>query len=178
MAFFGIIIAMGIAKLPEINDYWRTRILRMPWFGSIMSRNHFKVILRFLHLADNSKQLPRNDKGHDRPFKLGNMPKILSQRFSEQYSPKCSLSIDEQMIGTKARISFLQYMPKKPKKFGIKLCGFCKMRVCRSGKMWVCRPLGVWVPCPHANGRCMWPGAVCTHKAIIATFYEFPCCEV
>ena len=115
MAFFGIIIAMGIAKLPEINDYWRTGILRMPWFGSIMSRNHFKVILRFLHLADNSKQLPRNDIGHDKLFKLGNLPKILSQRFSELYSRKCSLSIDEQMIGTKARISFLQYMAKKPK---------------------------------------------------------------
>ena len=36
--------------------------------------------------------------------------------------------------------------------------------------MRVCRPLGVWVPCPHANGHCMWPGALCTHKAIIATF--------
>ena len=42
--------------------------------------------------------------------------------------------------------------------------------------MRVCRLLGVWVPYPHANGRCMWPGAVCTHKAIIATLYEFPCC--
>ena len=29
--------------------------------------------------------------------------------------------IDEQIIRTKRRISFLQYMPKKPKRFGVKL---------------------------------------------------------
>ena len=30
------------------------------------------------------------------------------------------------MIGTKARTSFLQYMPKKPKKFGVKLWALCE----------------------------------------------------
>lgn len=32
-----------------------------------------------------------------------------------------NISIDEQMIGTKARISFLQYLPKKPQKWGVKV---------------------------------------------------------
>ena len=32
-----------------------------------------------------------------------------------------NVSIDEQMLETKARISFLQYLPKKPKKWGVKL---------------------------------------------------------
>ena len=34
--------------------------------------------------------------------------------------------IDEQMIDTKCRISFIQYMPKKPKKFGIKIWAICE----------------------------------------------------
>ena len=111
----------------------------MPWFRSIMSRNHFQLILRFLQLTDKSKQVPRTDKGHEKLFKLGDLPKILNQQFAEHYSPKQSLTIDEQMIGTKARTSFLQYMPRKPKKFGIwALCesisGYCLQFQIYAGK--------------------------------------------
>ena len=42
------------------------------------------------------------------------------------YSPSRTLSIDEQMVGTKSRISFLQYMTKKPKKFGVTLWALCE----------------------------------------------------
>ena len=116
---------MGIAKLPAINDYWTSGILRMPWFASIMTKNRFKVILRYLRLADNSKQLPRTEKEYNKLFKLGTLPYMLNQQFAKHYYPKQALSIDEQMIETKARISFLQYMPKKPKKVGIKIWALC-----------------------------------------------------
>ena len=42
------------------------------------------------------------------------------------YTPCQLIMIDEQMIGTKARTSFLQYMPKNPKKFGVKLWALCE----------------------------------------------------
>ena len=126
MAFFSIIIALGLAKLPDIHDYWRTGITSMPWFRSVMSRDRFKALMRFLHLTDNTKQVPREDPNYDRLFKLGNLQKALNHRFSKPYSPKRSLSIDEQMIGTKCRLSFLQYMPKKPKKFRVKLWALCE----------------------------------------------------
>ena len=64
MVFFGINIAMVLAKLPSVNDYWAGGIMAMPWFQSIMPRDLFKDILRFLHLADNTKDLPRNDPKH------------------------------------------------------------------------------------------------------------------
>ena len=40
--------------------------------------------------------------------------------------PKKELSVDEQMIATKARVPFIQYMPKKPKTFGVKLWAICE----------------------------------------------------
>jgi len=47
------------------------------------------------------------------------------------HSVKCirqreRVSLDEQMIGTKCRVGFIQYMPKKPKKFGIKVWVLCE----------------------------------------------------
>ena len=125
MAFIGMKVAMGIAKLPSLDDYWKKGIISMPWFRAVMSRNRFRQILRFLHLADNSKQVPQSHPNYDRLYKRGNLDKVLSHRFSEMYAPQRTLSIDEQMIGTKARIGFLQYMPNKPTRFGIKLWALC-----------------------------------------------------
>ena len=41
--------------------------------------------------------------------------------FSCYYHPAQQLSVDEMIIGTRCRVSFLQYLPKKPTKFGIKV---------------------------------------------------------
>ena len=126
MAFLGMILAMGIAKLPAIADYWRKGITFMPWFSGIMFRDRFLKILKFLHLVDNSNAVPRDDPNYDKLFKLGGIHGILNQSFADIYQPTQSLSIDEQMIGTKSRVSFIQYMPKKPKKFGIKIWALCQ----------------------------------------------------
>ena len=42
------------------------------------------------------------------------------------YGPGMHISVDESMIGTKGRLSFLQYMPEKPTKWGIKLLVCCE----------------------------------------------------
>ncbi len=44
----------------------------------------------------------------------------LSETFEKYYRPRQELAIDEMMIGTRCRIHFLQYIPKKPTKWGIK----------------------------------------------------------
>ena len=121
-AFVGLNIAMGIVSLPKIHDYWSTNpILRHPWFSSVMARNRFFAIQRYLHFNENMVISRRDDPVHD---KLGKVCPILDRvrkTFPENYSLTANVSIDEQMIGTKGRLSFLQYLPKKPKKWGIKL---------------------------------------------------------
>ena len=42
------------------------------------------------------------------------------KNFQSCYTPTENLSIDDSMIGFKGRLAFLQYMPKKPQKWGIK----------------------------------------------------------
>ena len=56
-------------------------------------------------------------------------PEIEGQPFSTKESLHArtrNLSIDKQLIGTKSRVSIIQYKPKKPKKFGIKLWALCE----------------------------------------------------
>jgi len=125
MALLGINVAMGIGKLPSYDDYWSTGVTRMPWFTSIMNRDRFRELCKYFHLVDNRATLDKDDPNFSKLFKLGGLEKSITQSFSEHYHPGKNLSIDEQMIGMKGRVSFIQYMPKKPKKFGIKLWACC-----------------------------------------------------
>ena len=121
-AFLGIHIAMGLLRLPQISDYWSTNeIISTPWFPAIMPRDRFFAIMRYLHLVDSSLQKKAGETGHDHLFKVRPLVDHFAAVFPRYYQPSRELSIDEMMIGTRCRISFLQYMPNKPCKFGVKV---------------------------------------------------------
>ena len=122
LAFIALNIVMGMVRLPRVHDYWSTKpIFRMPFFSGIMPRDRFLEISRFLHLVDSSSQKKKGEFGYDPLFKIRPLIKKTSDTFEKYYTPKQELAIDEMMIGTRCRIHFLQYIPKKPTKWGIKV---------------------------------------------------------
>ena len=100
-AFFGLLVAMGLAKLPGHDNYWGKGILQMPWFASVMPRDRFRAILQYFHLVDNRTSDEKEHPNHTKLFKLGGLDIKLSKSFSKMFYPGRNLSIDEQMIGTK-----------------------------------------------------------------------------
>jgi hypothetical protein len=114
-AYIGMVIAMGLVNLPSVLDYFATEpILSHPWFPSILSRDRFVLISRYFHVSDDT-QFPGDKLG-----KLRTFIDHLVQSFQNHWTPHREISIDEQMIGTRCRVSFIQYMPKKPARFGVK----------------------------------------------------------
>ena len=91
------------------------------WFRSVMRRNRFLEILRYLHVADNSAAPASTDPGYNKLWKIQPIISKLSETCAEMYKPNRQLSIDESMIGTKCRLSFIQYMKAKPVKWGVKV---------------------------------------------------------
>ena len=65
--------------------------------------------------------MPEKTDPNYKLHKLGGIIEVLNPPFKSGYTPCQQITIDEEMIGIKARISFLQYMPKNPKIFGVKL---------------------------------------------------------
>ena len=115
LAYIGMVIAMGLVNLPSVFDYFTTEpMLSHPWFPSILSRDRFRMISRYFHIS-NDANFPEDKLGKVRPF-----IDHLIQSFPKHWTPHREISIDEQMIGTRCRVSFIQYMPKKPVKFGVK----------------------------------------------------------
>jgi len=85
-----------------------------------MKRDRFSLLLRFLHLNDNSRYKGKGEPGHDPLFKLRPFLEPLITNFQSVYTLHREVSVDETMIGFKGRLDFIQYMPKKPTKWGLK----------------------------------------------------------
>ncbi|KRX60360.1 PiggyBac transposable element-derived protein 3 [Trichinella sp. T9] len=105
-AFLGTLLKMGLVPKPRYAMYWSTE-LRCDAIADAMSRNSKAV-------------LDRESSRYDRLFKI--RPLIESIRQSclrlgqEEYQ-----SIDEEIILCKGRNKLKQYIPKKPKKWDIKV---------------------------------------------------------
>ena len=121
-AFFGLLVAMSIHKLPCLRDYWSSDwVLSVPAFSRIMPRNRFLDIWNNIHLCDNMKMPKPGDSNFDKLFKLRQFIDDLKTNFQINYAPHREKAVDEAMIKYKGRTSLKQYMPMKPIKRGIKM---------------------------------------------------------
>ncbi|CAG5035484.1 unnamed protein product [Parnassius apollo] len=60
--FFGLIIWMGLVKLPKLALYWPNNpMYAQPFAKNIMSRNRFEILLRMLHFSNN-EEARENDR--------------------------------------------------------------------------------------------------------------------
>ena len=122
-AFIGLCFSMGFLRLPRRHHYWRTtKWMLTTKFPSVMSRNKFDLMWRYLHLQDNTAPVPAGEK----VWKLRWFLNHLNTRFQEAYTPYGHCTIDESMVKFKGRLSFRQYMPAKPIKWGIKVWVLCE----------------------------------------------------
>lgn len=82
--FFGLILFMGLVKLPAINYYWSTDdIMGQTFPRTVMNRNRFEILLQYLHFADNETSNP-----NDRIGKIRFLVNLLNKNFKAYYSPK------------------------------------------------------------------------------------------
>ena len=76
--------------------------------------------MKYLHLNDKEKMLAPGTPNHDKLYKVRPLLEMITERFKSVYTPTHNLSVDESIISYKGRLSWIQYMPKKPHKWGIK----------------------------------------------------------
>ena len=87
-------------------------------FNKTLSRLRFKEIMRFLCFQMKSERRQRLilDK-----FRLASsLWKSFIENSQKAYVPSPYITIDEQLLTCEAKCRFIQYMPNKPDKFGIK----------------------------------------------------------
>lgn len=120
MKFLGLLIISGYHSVPAENDYWSTsEDLEIPIFAKTMSRERFKSIKRYFHVADN------NNLGDSKMAKILPLLQMLKDNCQKHGVFHEFLSIDESMIPYRGRHSAKQFIRNKPVRFGYKMWMMC-----------------------------------------------------
>ncbi|KAI0210525.1 hypothetical protein LSAT2_004722, partial [Lamellibrachia satsuma] len=115
-AFVGINLEMGIKVLPEYKDYWSSDpVLNDPFVSGIMPRKRYEKLSQYFHCSITAEEDPQDKLAKVRP-----MITLCEANFGHWFGPLKNLSVDEAMIRFDGRLSWKQYLPKKPVKWGIK----------------------------------------------------------
>ena len=120
MKIFGLVFHMGLVAMPSYCAYWsRSRLYKNDMFPSVMSRERFQSIMRFLHFGDEPQQ------PDDRLAKVRFLINHLNNTMPEIYTPHKELSLDESMMLWRGRLVFRQYIKNKRHKYGVKFFELC-----------------------------------------------------
>ena len=136
-AFVALNIFLGIKCLPEQDD----SLLGVSAVKKVMRRSRFEKIRKYLCMNDRERMPPQDDQAHDKFYKVRPLLHVISNKFCDEYMPSQFVSIDEAMVKYKGRLSFKQYLPKKPIKRVIK-CGSVHMQ-----------RMGLFVHCKCTPGK-------------------------
>ncbi|CAF1454756.1 unnamed protein product [Rotaria sordida] len=120
-AFLGLLIQAGVghASHTSVTELWDIS-KSPPIYHATMSLERFKDLLRFLRFDD--RQL--RDK-FDRLAPIRTIFECFVKQLPQHFIPSENLTIDEQLVPFRGRCSFVQYMPKKPSKYGLKFWVLC-----------------------------------------------------
>jgi len=125
LVFLAITISMGHSIRDELTDFWsRADNYHTTFYGNAMSWDRYLHILRFLHFTDKKKVPDMKEENSCRLWKIRNLFDILKDKFSKFYNPSENLDLNE-VVKFKGRVIFRQYIPKKRKRFGVKIYKLC-----------------------------------------------------
>ena len=97
--FLGILITMGVIKLPHL----RSQNTQIPVIAEVMGSTRFKNLKRFFHCNDNQKMLPKSDPNFDKLFKVRPVLDFVLKKCQAIHQEE-NHSINEEIIPTKSRL--------------------------------------------------------------------------
>ena len=127
-AFLALLINMGLVTKNRMCDYWSQQYAcdSTPWFATVMSRNRFQLLLKFVHLVDNTRIPAHGQPGYDPTDKFKPLVEYANRKFKRHYTLHREISIDERLVGCLNRSGIIQYLPNKHHhRFGVKLWMLC-----------------------------------------------------
>ena len=117
---FGIVLYMGILKLPKRRMYWQNQT-RVDIIAKAMSVNRFAKIMQLLHYNDNNLIPSTDSADYNKCFKIQPLVDYIRAKFLATVVPETYLAVDEQMVPFKGASGLKRYLPKNSKKWGYKL---------------------------------------------------------
>jgi hypothetical protein len=127
-AFFGLLLGMGLIRVPRISGYWsKDPLVGQPFYKCVMSGRRFFAISRALKMNTfvPPQQQDRSQPPVDRLESIRPVLDHMKQVCRSLFHPGQNICVDERMLRFKGKSTFKQFMPNKPIKWGFKLWVLC-----------------------------------------------------
>ena len=123
-ALFGINILMGVSALPQYHLYWhKDKFIGNASVKGTMTLKRYEKLMQYLHVSDRATE--PTGQNHEKLYTIWPVLEIVQESFKAHYNPGKNQTVDEAMIGFKGWLSYVQYLPTKPIKHGIKVWKRC-----------------------------------------------------
>ena len=119
--------------MPDQEMNWSSdELLERPFFRKVMTLKRYNKIKQYLHFVDNDTY---DEDTHPNPklHKIYDVYTTLIEKFQKYYTPNQDISIDESLMLFKGRVGWVQYIPMKRRRFGVKYCLLCEAK---TGCVW------------------------------------------
>lgn len=120
-ALIGLLLLSSILRSNDENmeSMFTKDEFSRPIFRATMSLNRYKALVASLRFDD--AQTREQRKTTDKAAAISEIFNKIISNSQAVYRPSAYVTVDEMLIPFRGRCSFRMYMPKKPKKYGIKV---------------------------------------------------------
>lgn len=113
---------------PPATKLWRESPygIRFPYLQNAMTSDAYTFMRRFIHFSDSTKRKGKGSIGFDPLYKVRYPLDVMMKGMRSAWNAGKHVTIDESMIRYMGRaVSYVQYIPAKPIKHGIKVFALC-----------------------------------------------------
>jgi hypothetical protein len=127
LVYFGIICIVGATKIRSADLlYSATYHTNNPMVQNACTHNAYLQVPRYIHFVDNAHLLTKEDPKWHALQKIQKPMEIILKTLRDGWILGQRIYVDETMTKYMGRfVSFVQYMPAKPIKHGIKVYALC-----------------------------------------------------
>ena len=135
MAVIGILFLLGSKKMSKTNleEAWARDGSGIVILQGVMGLKRFRFLLAAIRFDDKSTRPAR--RTHDKLAAVREFYDAFNENCEKYYSPGDQLTIDEKLEPFRGRCSFIQYIPNKPAKYGLKIFDIVDSRTFYSLKL-------------------------------------------
>lgn len=126
-AFLRILIMSGTNNSNTVHSLEMWKSTSYPLYRAAIGINRFWSIIRFIRFDDANTREVRIKE--DKAAPIRDIWTMLNANLSALYKPMECLTVDEQLYPYRGRTRFIQYIPSKPAKYGIKVWWICDDKI-------------------------------------------------
>lgn len=125
LAFIGLLFLSGMKRANHTTflELWATDGTGIEIFRACMNYKRFLFILRVLRFDDITTREQRRKL--DKLAPIRSILDALNENCKKTYCISEYMTIDEMLVPFRGRCNFIQYIPSKPAKYGIKMFALC-----------------------------------------------------